>query len=1580
MTQQAWTPADAHSAEHTRAEQQRQDYSRRGAPAGQTSSLGGWINTVMPERAPEMNGYPSGPGYGQPMGYTPAPHAAQNGAPHNSVQQLPFNNTAAFSAPAAQGPDVHALYQRIEDLSQTIARMERSQPQAPTFAGMNSYAGQNRRGELPIPYAGPMRRYEEASSQYRGAASGHNLDLVNQLSMRVEEAERQAREAWRAAQNALQAKPAAAKAESANSESSIARAERILAAADETARKTLALLNAKQAQPAAAPITDTHPTSPTHEAQMHANAIATQQIEDIKDQLNEVLKNTSASQSLSEIQNQLNEVLKNTSASPSMSEIQNQLNEVLKNTTASQSLSEIQTQLNEVLKNTAASPSLSEIQNQLNEVLKITATPPQYSDLKEHLSTLIKSFETGPKDEDTALAIKSQMADMLKNFEIARNEDTLMLDKLFQQLQTTHKEDSLAREKILHELSSVRKQEAITCNEIEDISSRLEAQLDTLTMQLKFDQPVMEALQDIYMKIENVTDSIALNKDQNNDNEDIFALVQQQLNQLHLGSAQDDAALVEHLGAVHQKIDAVSNKLDALQLPNDTSLLQQLDAQLQALNIKMSEGPQEVIGDLNAVKGMVQGLDQRFFLLSDAIENVVNTLKTQRQPSQDNGQLNEIISRIDTLQEQLVDAPARMGLATMEYQLHQLDNKLDDMKLQGADDGHVKTIQAEMQNLKAALEKTSDNSGIHKLERDISEIQFLLQSQAPQHNTRAFGELMSSISRVEMGLTNVLNNSGTGSLIAAFDGLHEAFQMQRSLQERSSQALSDTLTSALKDHAVSQDKYSKSLLSQMNQTLEAQAQKQAQEFKALSTQNQVSALGENIKQLHEEIRAEIAALAQKPTPQISDELAAMPKELDKLSYSFHSRFQSLEEHMSDELPAIMSNLIKGQLNQASAPDYSEDLAAVRHELSNLRTTLQHVLVLQNEAASQNAQNAPASVQFEHPHSEVTLSVAPEAFHEASIHVAAPANSYEIEAAFENTYDTASETAPAIDTTHYKNIAFMDELPAAAQVVAHKPTSAIDDALEPLMAHAASDQDLLEPNAAQDDTFMPQAAALAPLEDVMMRPAPVTHSSENKQDFIAAARKAAQAAALEASSGNLASRVRSQLQDPFAQNTPEAAGDESNFMNTSKKLLSKLGIGAPQKAEKQTPATAPKFDKSSYVAPAAEDDLLEPNDDKSSSIKKTMMLSASAAVLAAGAFSYFTAQNSTGPEIAGGDTWLKSGDVTSSLPDAPNTAQNKKSLNTPAKIPEAQTPVLDGTPAFESPATWPHSQLETAPTHAQNNVIEYKPYETIGGVPVPPSMPGAKTAALSADTLLQSTQAKTQALAAMRFPMPTEGIGSQKLRAAAAQGNASAVLEIANRYADGKGVARDMVQAIEWFNRAADLNSAPAQYRLGSFYEKGYGVTKSLTKAAGLYEKAALAGNRKAMHNLAVLHAEGFQGKPNFEMSLRWFREAAERGLADSQYNLGVVYARGLGVKQDLVEAYKWFAIAAEAGDMEAVRKRDEVAAKMDPKMVHWAKSAVRLFQPRDNDPMANDGQMPFETWDELPMGKVSAIAQLKKAA
>jgi localization factor PodJL len=240
-------------------------------------------------------------------------------------------------------------------------------------------------------------------------------------------------------------------------------------------------------------------------------------------------------------------------------------------------------------------------------------------------------------------------------------------------------------------------------------------------------------------------------------------------------------------------------------------------------------------------------------------------------------------------------------------------------------------------------------------------------------------------------------------------------------------------------------------------------------------------------------------------------------------------------------------------------------------------------------------------------------------------------------------------------------------------------------------------------------------------------------------------------------------------------------------------------------------------------------------------------------------------------------------------------------------------------------------------------------DVTGTIPVAPS-------ALNKLTMVQVP-------ATERLP---DAIGGPLLRAAALKGDPTAAYEVGVRYAEGKGVAQSFDDAAKWYDRAAQAGVIPAVFRLGTFYEKGLSVKKDIDIARRYYMQAAERGNAKAMHNLAVLDADGGGKGANYKNASEWFRKAADRGVADSQFNLGILYARGIGVEQNLAESFKWFSLAAAQGDADSVRKRDDIAKRLDPQSLAAAKLAIQTFTPEPQPDDAVNVPSPAGGWDSVP--------------
>jgi localization factor PodJL len=271
-----------------------------------------------------------------------------------------------------------------------------------------------------------------------------------------------------------------------------------------------------------------------------------------------------------------------------------------------------------------------------------------------------------------------------------------------------------------------------------------------------------------------------------------------------------------------------------------------------------------------------------------------------------------------------------------------------------------------------------------------------------------------------------------------------------------------------------------------------------------------------------------------------------------------------------------------------------------------------------------------------------------------------------------------------------------------------------------------------------------------------------------------------------------------------------------------------------------------------------------------------------------------------------------------------------------------------------------AKVETAPLKPSGPAGATKPINPAidpaptASIPEPPAKPDAPV-------LPQEVAPSSAELLAAIPP----GI-SPTLRNAVAGGAPAAQYELALRLFEGRGLPKDQSAAARWFERAASLGLAPAQYRLGSMLEKGIGVAPDRAAAKRWYLEAAEAGNARAAHNLAVMDAEPAGDEPNYVEAAKWFRKAGELGVRDSQYNLAIFYARGLGVEQDLRQSWVWFSLAAQQGDADAGKKRDEVAARMDPVTLAEAAEALVKFKLLKPDPAANEVMVPPGGWDAVP--------------
>ena len=223
------------------------------------------------------------------------------------------------------------------------------------------------------------------------------------------------------------------------------------------------------------------------------------------------------------------------------------------------------------------------------------------------------------------------------------------------------------------------------------------------------------------------------------------------------------------------------------------------------------------------------------------------------------------------------------------------------------------------------------------------------------------------------------------------------------------------------------------------------------------------------------------------------------------------------------------------------------------------------------------------------------------------------------------------------------------------------------------------------------------------------------------------------------------------------------------------------------------------------------------------------------------------------------------------------------------------------------------------------------------------------------TLLLASSVGVVQLAAQQTKADQKLIDEVKAKAEA--GDTKSEVELGHRYDKGEGVAKDQVEAVRWFRKAAEQNNAVAQYNLGLCYE--HGVAKDereeLFPVAGgdpveavkWYRKAAEQNYAPAQNNLGLCYEHGNGVAANRVEAMKWYRKAAEQNDVEAQYNLGMCYERADPGTEDWAEVYKWLSLAARQGHEGAKKFMTVLESKlMTPKQIAEGQKRAREFKPR----------------------------------
>ncbi|WP_120496037.1 SEL1-like repeat protein [Kiloniella sp. EL199] len=134
-----------------------------------------------------------------------------------------------------------------------------------------------------------------------------------------------------------------------------------------------------------------------------------------------------------------------------------------------------------------------------------------------------------------------------------------------------------------------------------------------------------------------------------------------------------------------------------------------------------------------------------------------------------------------------------------------------------------------------------------------------------------------------------------------------------------------------------------------------------------------------------------------------------------------------------------------------------------------------------------------------------------------------------------------------------------------------------------------------------------------------------------------------------------------------------------------------------------------------------------------------------------------------------------------------------------------------------------------------------------------------------------------------------------------------------------------LEAIKWYEAAANQGVAAAQNNLGRLYAQGKGIKADRAKAVGYWRMASESNHPMAQYNLGLALFRGEGVAQNFERAVFWFHQSANNNVSGAQYALGEVYRLGLSVPVDNEVAEKWYRAAEKNGSRSAADRLAEIA-------------------------------------------------------
>lgn len=146
------------------------------------------------------------------------------------------------------------------------------------------------------------------------------------------------------------------------------------------------------------------------------------------------------------------------------------------------------------------------------------------------------------------------------------------------------------------------------------------------------------------------------------------------------------------------------------------------------------------------------------------------------------------------------------------------------------------------------------------------------------------------------------------------------------------------------------------------------------------------------------------------------------------------------------------------------------------------------------------------------------------------------------------------------------------------------------------------------------------------------------------------------------------------------------------------------------------------------------------------------------------------------------------------------------------------------------------------------------------------------------------------------------------------GEVWAMNNLANCYANGEEVTKDISKAVYWYKKGAENGSEVAMYNLSFYYKRGDVVEQNYEKAIELLKRSAKLNYSYASKELGVAYFHGdYNLKVNYNIAQKFLKDASFTENTTAMCYYGWMHAKALGVNKDKYKAKYWLNKSVENG-------------------------------------------------------------------